>query len=372
MTDRLTQLLHAGGDLLEVPAAPTDAIIAAGRRGRTRARAGRAVAGLTAVAVLAGGSAVLLTSSPVEDAPETARDLSAAASFAQQGAFAVGRTIYFGTSGEHRAEIPADVKQLYYTSAGVLVRSGRSPWTDTRGPSDYGLVTPEGDVRSLGVQLGDVAPDTSASEPYLAWSSPGDGATSWTVHVLDVRTSQEATVPVDGAFTWGGWEAPPVSIDGDLVYVGLDDATVAVDYRTGEQQVARGMPASYYPDVVDGRTVLEPPRDRQYRPTGPGQVVEALTGTVVREVPSTQDSFAVLSPDGGYVRISGTVLDVATGASTTLPGRGTDYGWTPDGGLIAVSRDEASICEQGGGSCTRVAQDLGRGVIKVGGNSYES
>ncbi len=196
--------------------------------------------------------------------------------------------------------------------------------------------------------------------------------------MLDVRTSEQVTVPVTGAFTWGGWEAPPVSIDGDLVYVGLDDATVAVDFRTGEQQVAGGMEASYYPDVVDGRTLLEPPRDRQYRPTGPGQVVDALTGEVVREVPSTGDTFAVLSPDGGYVRVvgygraSGEVLDVVSGASTALPDDGGDYGWTPDGGLIAVSRSGASICEPGGGSCTQVAQDLGPGVIKVGGNSYES
>ncbi len=146
MTDRLSELLHTEGDLLEVPPAPTGAIIAAGRSSRARARAGRAVAVLAAAAVVAGGvgGALALTgrSGPGEPAPSVVRDLSAAAAFEQQGAFAVGRTVYFGTSGEHTAEVPADVKQLYYTAAGVLVRSGKSPWTDSAGPSDYGLVTP--------------------------------------------------------------------------------------------------------------------------------------------------------------------------------------------------------------------------------------
>lgn len=381
MTERLQQLLHDGAEGLVIPPAPAAAVVAAGRRRRAQTRWAAAVA-IAASAVLVAGVGVAAVGGPDPDRGR-ADDLSASQAYAGEGAFAVGRTVYFGTSGEHRVTLENDVRALYLTSSGVVVRSGRTPWTDGGGPSDYGLVEPDGSSRSLGVQLGDVSPSADASQPYLAWAS-GRGE-EWTVHVLDVRTSEEVTARVNGAFTWGGWEAPPVSLDGDTVYVGLDDATAAVRWRTGDSETATGLRPSYAPDVRNGLSAYGPPIDRRYRATGPAQVVDASSGEVVLEVDAGPDAYLSLSPDGRYVKVSDQgldpggetqetfeVVDVRSGESTTVDGRSWEYGWTPDGGLVRVTRQEASICSPGGRECRVVAQDLGPGEIKIGGNSYEA
>ncbi len=381
MTDRLHQLLQDEADGLAVPVAPVDAIVTAGRRRRTRSR-WAAVTGAAAAAAVAAGLGVTLVGGP---GPDEGRgdDVAASPAYAGQAAFAVGRTVYVGSSAEHRVTVEDDVRALYLTSAGVVVRSGRTPWTDGGGPSDYDLVAPDGSTRSLGIALGDVAPSADPSQPYLAWASGSGGR--WTVHVLDVRTSEETTARVDGAFTWGGWEAPPVSLDGDTVYVGLDAQATAVLWRTGSSRPAAGLPGSQAPDVRDGLSVSGPPLDRRYRATGPAQVVVADSGEVVRELDVAADAFLGLSPDGRYVKVTDqdtapgapepetvTVVDVRTGTTALVDGLPHDYGWTPDGGLVRVTREEASVCSPGGRECRVVAQDLGPGEITIGGSSYES
>ncbi|MCW2842879.1 MAG: hypothetical protein JWN22_795 [Nocardioides sp.] len=57
-----------------------------------------------------------------------------------------------------------------------------------------------------------------------------------------------------GSFTWGGWSGPPVALSGDTVYVGADDVTRTVDWRTGEIGETDTVPPGY-PDVAGGRTL---------------------------------------------------------------------------------------------------------------------
>ena len=57
----------------------------------------------------------------------------------------------------------------------------------------------------------------------------------------------------DGEFTWAGWEAPPISLDGDHVYAGMDEATLDINWRDGSVTTARGLPGGTAPDVRNGR-----------------------------------------------------------------------------------------------------------------------
>lgn len=101
-------------------------------------------------------------------------------------------------------------------------------------------------------------------------------------------------VPVVGAFTWGGWDAPPVALSGHRVYVGLDEATVAVDWRTGEAS-STDLPGSRYPDINADRSLqIE---------NASVQVLDATTGEVLLDLPRVGDRFASLSPDGKYVLV---------------------------------------------------------------------
>ena len=76
-------------------------------------------------------------------------------------------------------------------------------------------------------------PSTDPGQPYLAYADAGAARSQ--VVVLDVSTDAEvARVDVPGVPDWGGWEAPPVALDGEDVFVSS---------QTGTPRSSTGAPA---------------------------------------------------------------------------------------------------------------------------------
>lgn len=409
MTERLAELMRAEADALDVPPPPATDILLAGRSERRRryvVPALGAAAAAVVVVALAVGPGSRLGADPGSDDGSVAVHERAGASFSDAeadaaraalsrgGAFAVGSTVYLGDR-DYGVEIddPA-VRGLYYTSAGVLVRHGKDHAMDGSSRDTYSLIGTDGSITGLELHLGDVSPSTDPTQPYLAYAGPRDDG--WDVLVLDLRTGElAARVPVDGAFTWGGWEAPPVALSGDRVYVGLDEAMVAVDWRTGEVTTT-SLPGSTYPDVNADR-YLQIRRDVSTDGAESDvtvRVLDGVSGETLLDLPSVGDRWASLSPDGQQVivmpyltmtedgqiqRLDGAVLHtVATGERMALPPSPTGgYGWTPDGRVLLVSGDDLTVCDPGAGSCSTSPLGLGltvedAGTVRLGGVVNES
>ena len=229
-----------------------------------------------------------------------------------------------------------------------------------------------------------MSPSTDPTQPYLAYARRA--ADDWEVVVLDLRTGEPAAVvPVSGSFTWGGWDAPPVALSGDLVYVGLDDDITAVDWRTGEV-TPTPLEGSRYPDISADRFLdLD---------NGSGdasvRVRDAGTGEVLLDLPDIGDNWASLSPDGSQVLVlpyfpmdedgqigalDGAVLySVDTGQHTDLPASPVGgYGWTPSGAVISVDGAELTSCDLAGCESTPIPPEaVGAGTIRLGGMVNEA
>jgi len=191
-----------------------------------------------------------------------------------------------------------------------------------------------------------------------------------------VTTDEEISrTTLDGAFTWGGWEAPPVELDGELVYVGLDDATVAVAWRTGEVTTT-ALDGSTAPAVAGGHVVRSSRRSVD--------VVDLASGEVVFSTPPDGYPYVTLSPDGRFAKVvqqderesSGfVVVDLRTSEMTTIDQAPWDFGWTPAGNLISVdlAARELTTCSPTTGTCdsTPVSGPV-TGELKLAGNAYES
>lgn len=381
MTERLSALIHDEVTDLDIPRPEPVAILRQGRRLRRRRRAGSVVAATVTVAVVAGsftllhgdqgrgGDAVPPATAPVS---------------ADSGAYAVGSTVWPRGPEGAGVEVDGKVKALYYTSEGVLARYGETPWTDDPGPSRYAAFdgAAQGAAaggRDLGVDLGDRVPGTDAGQPFLAYAEDASATDDdrWDVVVLDVRDGSEAArVPVDGAFTWAGWEAPPVALSGDHVYVGLDATTADVDWRSGEVSRATQLGGSTMPTVWGGRTVT-------YDRTGGAAVVDVQTGEELLRVPGKQAPYVSLSPDGRYAKVvlqtsrrseaSFTLHDLDGSRERSVDGAPWDFGWTTSGNLLRVSKGEVTVCAAfGDDACVSEPVDLGKGEVKLAGLLYES
>lgn len=377
MTERLSTLLREEAGDLRAPAAPTAAILASGHRLRRRRRVAQ-VAGASALAlVLAGGTALALGGGG--DDPRGGRAIDpATTAYLDHGAFATGSTVHLSSGSPiGSVDVGEPVKVLYYTSAGLLVRSGETPWTDDPGPSHYSLVTPDGSLRVLDLELGDRVPATDPGQPVVAYAeAAGDGA--WDVVVRDVARDEEVSrTRVERAFGWGGWEAPPVELDGDLVYVGVDGPVVVVDWR--EQAVVEGseeLGRSQVPSVAGGLTVRSG--------GGTVDVVDVATGDVVYSTPDRGYPYVALSPDGRFAKVvvqdetegeGFDVVDLGSGEVTTIDGAPWDFGWTPAGNLISVDlrAGEFTTCTVDGQECsTEALSGPTKGELKLAGLAYES
>jgi hypothetical protein len=412
MSERLNQLLRDEADRLDIPHPRLDRIVLDGRRERRRSHLAPAVAvAAAAAAVVVGGVLVLPSldsdarsgdgSVAVHDRSGStfagAEAAAAADAYVRGGAFAAGSKVYIGSSDDYAVQIgdPA-VRGLYYTSAGVLVRHGKDYAMDGSSRDSYSLVGTDGSVTGLDLHIGDVSPSTDPALPYFAFAQPGAGDGDWDVVVLDLRSGRPAaTVPVDGDFTWGGWEAPPVALSGDRVYVGLDDATVAVEWHTGEVD-ATPLPSSRYPDINADRylQIENGISEDGMELDASVRVRDALSGRTLLDLPNVGDRFASLSPDGEHVlvlpymmigddgeiqRLSDAVLyTVDTGRKMELPTSPSGgYGWTPDGLIFSVTGDAVTVCDADQVGCSTTPLDLGLtegdlGTLRLGGMVNES
>jgi hypothetical protein len=365
MTDRLSTLLHAEADTLDVPPPAAGAVLVRGRGLRRRRRALTA-AGALAVAAVLGVTVGLLASGGEDRAVDPAGTSS---DFASSGAFAIGADLHIGGRVIDMGE---PVKALYYTSAGVVVRSGASPHTDGAGASHYTLVSPDGAQTPVEVSMGDRISGFEPDSTHLAYAEPN--GSGWDVVVVDVTTSDElGRTPITGAFTWGGWEAPPVAIDGDRVWVHLDDGWTEVDWRTGRVRQVPG--TAGVSEVANGSYATRDAADVW--------TVHAMSdGHVIGTVPLRKGWYAFFSPDGRHLRAfdnmgtgeggpAAVVYDARTGAQRAVAGPLDDIGWTPDGHTLEVSGHHLRTCTPIGGDCTSYTFS-GSGSLKLGGNPYES
>jgi hypothetical protein len=377
MTDRLSALLHAEAEVLDVPAPHTADIVHSGRRLVRHRRRLRAAGGvLCAAALVVAG----LSAAELRDSGDGSALDPASAAQLDGWAVASGSTVLLGNG--RTVEVAGKVKSVYYTSVGVLVRSGADSSTDAA-DSTYALVEDDGDVTDFGLELGDRVPGTDPDQPYLVYADATDRLDVWNIVVRDVRSGEiDRTIPVSGAFTWGGWVAPPVALSGSHVYVGLDDATLDVDLTSGAVTESATLPASTMPSVTAGREVIEERRRRGSR------VIDVATGNVLLRV-EDPDRFVTLAPGGGhaisvswrtctengecsFVQPLAEVFDLAAGTSRTIDVAEASYGWTPQGDLLRVDRDSVDVCDPSSDKCFSTPVDVDGRDLKLGGNSYEA
>lgn len=382
MTERLTQLLRDEAQDLDIPAPRADSVLGRGRSLRRRRRATALVAAAAVVGVVGVGAAMAVDAAHDGDGQSTTTAMSAVERYLSGGAYAVGSTIHFGDPANDPVTLDEKVKALYYTSDGILVRTGKTPWSDDAGPSHYSLVTPTGRVKRLDLDLGDRVPATDPHGSRLVYADGADG--HWEIVVRDVSTDKEVTrVPFEGSFTWGGWEAPPVALAGDTAYVGMDDDTLAVDLSTGDVAPVPELPKSEMPESNGGRFVVT-----DYATTM--EVVDLASDETLLQVDLEKGhSFGELSPDGRYLKVvleegvdangetqiqepGFEVYAVDTGEHHSFDQGSWDFGWTPDGHLLKVTDDEVTVCQPTTGDCTTQDRPSGKGEIKIAGMSYES
>jgi hypothetical protein len=346
------------------------------RRRRTLARLATAVAVLAVIG--AGVGLSLGGSSPASAAQERFVNSAAAPAYDTYGAFSSGKTVYIGN---HQVTFDEKIKAMYYTSEGVLVRMGRVDYTDDNGPSHYTLIRPDGSHTSIDLRMGDRVVATDPDSPNVAYAEPN--GKRWSFVVINLVTGKEvARTTVDGAFTWGGWEAPPVTMAGHRMWALFDAGWMEYDWKSGATRMVPGTKGdSLY--MAHGRYV-------EYDEQAPKEwiVKDFVTGEIVRRIPITQNDFGALSPDGRFARfINGMNLmdgeptrdpvrfvTVDTGKTLDLP-KGADYGWTPRGNAFAVDpkNDRLTVCDPGTAKCDRIDLEIsGSGKVKLGGLPYES
>src|SRR6478609_4596206 len=99
MTDPMVTLLHDEASALDIPAPPTEAVLARGHTMRRRRRAGVAAAALAALAVVGSGSAVA-----VNAVHHKGRAVEPAGPSTGHGAvFSVGSTVFYDGGTHHIA-----------------------------------------------------------------------------------------------------------------------------------------------------------------------------------------------------------------------------------------------------------------------------
>lgn len=356
MTERLSDLMTAEADLLDIPAPPATAVLSRGRRLRRQRHGLQLGAGLAALALVGGLTVALTGNDDTPAALDPSASPSSPASLPDLGAvFAIGPEVYLTGPGVTATIDDVAVKSMYYTSAGVLVRHGDNNYSDGGGDQRFSLVTPDGTVKPIDVVTNEVVPGVDVDQALLAYAEVVDGTVEVVVH--DLTSDEEvARVPVPDATEWGGWSAPPVSLTGDDVYVGTDDIARVVDWRTGEVSESNNVAPGFPPQVYGGlATELFDAMPRIYDPT---------TGNTVATLESNNQAYGLsLSPDGRFAMVdtmSGPVdvYSVETEKTVTVP-QGGGLAWAPDGTLISLDDSgELTTCSAETGECATEQLDL--------------
>ena len=340
MTERLKQLLEGEVHDLAVPAPATDAVLRQGRGLRRRNRIAVGVSSVAAVVVI-GGSVLALSGGGDKDAAPD----PAGSPVGTNPVFSYGNEVFYD-GPRHRSAIgDTAVKSLFYTSAGVLVRHGDNPWSDGGGPQRFSLVTPEGDVRRLGLVTEETVHASDPDQPYVVYGEAVSGDLQ--VVVYDVAADAEAARVTVG-HTGETWF--PVALDGETVYVQdrSADETYAVDWRAG---TAEPSDVGGVWEIAGGRVGTEV--------GGKPAVVDIAEGDVLLTVDGP--GYLDLSPDGRYAQLvdeeqegasSFEVYDVESGDSVTLKGYPFDWGWTADGDMFKVEENRVTTCASRTGECT--------------------
>ena len=343
MTDRLSALLHEEAERLDVPMPAARETLAAGRRVRRRRRLTQvaAVGGALAVIGAVGiGTAVLDRSDPRPPADGRVADTSPTGEPVDLGpVFAMGKTLYLD-EGATRVEMDEVIQAMYFTSAGLLLRTNETGASDGGAPFHFALVTDSGSggsVDQLDLTLGEVVPSTDPRQPLLAYAQTDGGLVQ--VVIRDVASDQEvARVDVPGLDWSGGWEAPPVSLAGDFVYLAGGEVTTVVDWRTGAVSttdlVQPGWPQAGGRSLVNDDGTLE--------------VVDVATGEVLVALSGLELPWGSISPDGRWAMLYDQVTevrfqlyDLESGAHVPVEGPPWEYGWTAGGDLYGVRRIRA-------------------------------
>lgn len=390
MTERLSTLLRDEAAGIDVPVPDPTAVVRRARGMRRRRHGVELLVGLTVVGLAATGLLVGVRGDRGDRGGVQSRyaDAPADAAYREYGAYSVGSVVHIGN---HQIRFDQKIKALYYTSAGVLVRRGKVAETDAPGASLYTLVRPDGSTEDVDLRMGDRVPGTDPDSPYVAYAEPHGASTgnphdttSWDLVAVDLRTGAEAArTTVGGAFTWGGWEAPPVTTAGTRMWALFDQGWVEFDWAAGTTRTVPGTRGASL-EAAHGRYLL-----RGARQQDDWRIIDFVSGRTVATVPHGRDDYGTLSTTGGYLRFDGTYtvdesgtavggipdarfLSLATGRVVTIGGY--RWGWTPEGNALAVDQAKGRIvvCDPADGSCRRVSEDIPAGRVKLGGLSYES
>lgn len=375
MTERLAQLMHAEADRLDVPPPDATRTLTRGRGLRRRRRVAVGMTTLAVVAVIGGGALGVDALRQTTDDHRLPGDLqvsdpaAARAAYESQGAYAIGRDLYVGPN---RFRWKEAIKALHYTSAGVVIQSGRNE-SRNEGGSNYTLVTPTGEASDIDVTLDDQIVGFEPDSARLAYTEPADEGYDLVVH--DVADDQElARIHLDVPWSMG-WATPTASIDGDLAWVRTDDGWVAIDWRTGDGDLVSGTDHTHelangvYADWTDQRWVMRRMAD----------------SSVIRELDLRPGWYGFLSPDGRFLRAfrndtrspagpAFEIFEVATGRKSAVRGddQTLEMGWTPDGHVLELDGTTLSVCEPTSGACESHTIERGPETVRLGGEPYGS
>ena len=177
--------------------------------------------------------------------PRTRRPASRSGPIGRTGAFSRRREALHRRTSRSTWDEPIKTLLLHVRGSGGP-QSGTSPWTDEATSTTTRWSNPDGSPETGWRST--PATGSSAFEPdstHVAYAEPTTGG-SWDVVVKDVKTGEElGRTTVAGTFTWGGWEAPPVAIDGDWVWVHFDGGWTEVDWRTARSAADAGTARRY-------------------------------------------------------------------------------------------------------------------------------
>ena len=241
----------------------------------------------------------------------------------------MGRDLYLGDEVIRWDE---SIKALYYTSAGVMIRSGESSDTN-EGASQYALVTPTGERSAVHVTMGDRIRASSRTAPGSPTPTRTTAGSRWwctTSSPTGARPDHRARPP--RGVRLGG------SAGRDRRRPGVGEQRPGLDPRrlaTGElQEVPETDDTS---EIQNGSYAIQ--RGNVW------EIRSMADDSTVGEVTMLKGWYAFFSPDGRLMNsfpndvteVRDTwpayVHDVASGTSFEYPDGGDDIGWTPDGHL---------------------------------------